>query len=228
MTPRLALPRTLLCSALALALAGCGGRSDATAGGDALAANDASPHGAANEAAMVDAIASRLQACSYDGAPVTVHASDMASGADGAGQQVVAEIMKYTGLPQNFDVLQDERVPNAAAVILVGNDQLPHRVIAYNDKFMAQVQQATAHDDWGPVSIMAHEVAHHLSGHTIQPGGSQPPTELEADKFSGYVLFKMGAALADAQKALNALVPEEDGPTHPGRARRVRAGAEGG
>jgi hypothetical protein len=221
------LQRSLLASALALALAGCGGSPDTNADGPALAANDAAPGGAVSEAALADEIASQLQACSYDGAPVTVEASGMAAGSDGAGARVVAEIMKYTGLPQNFEVMPHTQVPNAAAVILVGDDKLPHRVIAYNRKFMSEVQAATANNDWGPVSIMAHEVAHHLSGHTIQPGGSQPPTELEADKFSGYVLYKMGAALVDAQRALNALVPEADGPTHPGRARRVQAVAEG-
>jgi hypothetical protein len=227
MSTYLPLKRTLLCSALTLALAACGGSDGASPNGQTLAANDAAPRGAMSEAAMIDEIASQLQACSYDGSPVTVDAHGMASGRDGAGQQVVAEIMKYTGLPQNFDVLPHPQVPNAAAVILVGDDKLPHRVIAYNEKFMADVQKATANNNWAPISIMAHEVGHHLSGHTIQPGGSQPPTELEADKFSGYVLYKMGALLADAQKAMNTLVPEADGPTHPGRGKRVSAIAEG-
>jgi hypothetical protein len=226
MTRRFPLRRSLLASALALALAGCGGDAAPDTSSPALAGNDA-PAAPMSEAALADAVADQLKACSYDGEPIAIDAAGMASGGDGAGRRVVAEIMKYTGLPQNFDVMPHDQVPNAAAVILVGDDRLPHRVIAYNQKFMSEVMTATANDDWGPVSIMAHEVAHHLSGHTIQPGGSQPPTELEADKFSGYVLYKMGAALADAQRALNALVPEADGPTHPGRARRVAAVAEG-
>lgn len=227
MNTRLPLQRTLLCSALAVALAACGGGSDANTAGQSLAANEPAPKGGMSEAAMVDELASQLQACSYDGSPVTVDARGMADGREGAGQRVVAEIMKYTGLPQNFEVLPHPKVPNAAAVILIGEDKLPHRVIAYNEQFMADVQKATANNNWAPISIMAHEVGHHLSGHTIQPGGSQPPTELEADKFSGYVLYKMGALLADAQKAMNTLVPEADGPTHPGRGKRVRAIAEG-
>jgi hypothetical protein len=227
MSTRLPPKRTLLCTALTLALAACGGSDGAAPSGQTLAANDTAQRAAMSEAAMIDEIASQLQACSYDGSPVTVDAHGMASGRDGAGQQVVAEIMKYTGLPQNFDVLPHPQVPNAAAVILVGDDKLPHRVIAYNEKFMADVQKATANNNWAPVSIMAHEVGHHLSGHTIQPGGSQPPTELEADKFSGYVLYKMGALLADAQKAMNTLVPEADGPTHPGRGKRIAAIADG-
>ncbi len=226
MKTRITMPHTLLSSALALALAGCGGGSDATAPARTLAAND-TPKAAMSEDEMIDELASRLQACSYDGSPVTVNARGMASGQSGAGAQVVANIMKYTGLPQNFDVMPHPDVPNAAAVILIGEDKLPHRVIAYNEQFMANVRNATANNDWAPISIMAHEIGHHLSGHTIQPGGSQPPTELEADKFSGFVLYKMGAVLADAQKAMNTLVPEADGPTHPGRGKRVRAIADG-
>lgn len=224
MHTRSLLKPSLLSTALALALAGCGGGTDANDIGTAsLASTDTNM----TKEQMVDDLASRLQACSYDGSPVTINAHGMASGQAGAGQEVVAEIMKYTGLPQNFDVLPHPEVPNAAAVILIGEDKLPHRVIAYNERFMADVQKATANNNWAPVSIMAHEVGHHLSGHTIQPGGSQPPTELEADKFSGYVLYKMGALLADAQKAMNTLVPEADGPTHPGRSKRVTAIAEG-
>ncbi len=224
MHTRSLLKPSLLSTALAFALAGCGGGTDANDIGTAsLASTDTNM----SKEQMIDDLASRLQACSYDGAPVTIDAHGLSGSDPGAGQQVVAEIMKYTGLPQNFDVLPHPQVPNAAAVILVGDDKLPHRVIAYNERFMADVQKATANNNWAPVSIMAHEVGHHLSGHTIQPGGSQPPTELEADKFSGYVLYKMGALLADAQKAMNTLVPEADGPTHPGRGKRVNAIAEG-
>lgn len=227
MKTRITMPQSLLSSALALAIAGCGGGTDGTTpASNTLAAND-TPKAAMSEDEMIDELASRLQACSYDGSPVTVNARGMASGQSGAGAQVVADIMKYTGLPQNFDVMPHPDVPNAAAVILIGEDKLPHRVIAYNEKFMANVRNATANNDWAPISIMAHEIGHHLSGHTIQPGGSQPPTELEADKFSGFVLYKMGAVLADAQKAMNTLVPEADGPTHPGRGKRVRAIADG-
>ena len=175
---------------------------------------------------MVAEVAMALQACSYDGSPLQVNPAQLALGVNASGKDVVAQIMRYTGLPQNFDVVEGQ-VPNAAAVIMLGPDKLPRRVIAYNPQFMSEVRAATANNDWAPISIMAHEIGHHLSGHTIMPGGSQPPTELEADKFSGFVLYKMGAMLADAQKAMNTLVPEQDGKTHPGRSKRVQAIQEG-
>ncbi|WP_313919325.1 TPM domain-containing protein [Tahibacter sp.] len=226
------LHRNLLCAALILALAGCGDAADSRSAGDgrniaaARIAPPPAPLSAANERALVDEIAQSLQACSYDGSPLALSKSALDFSARGAGAQVVAEIMKYTGLPQNFDVIEGQ-VPNAAAIIVLGPDQLPRRVIAYNRAFMDQVRQATRNNDWAPVSIMAHEIGHHLSGHTITPGGSQPPTELEADKFSGFVLYKMGSSLSDAKKALETLVPEQDGRTHPGRRKRVAAIQDG-
>jgi hypothetical protein len=229
--PRLRpLHRNLLCAALSLALAGCGDAADPAprdVGEKVAAARIATPPlAAANEKDLVEEIAQSLQACSYDGSPLALSKSALDFSARGAGEQVVAEIMKYTGLPQNFDVIEGQ-VPNAAAVIVLGPDKLPRRVIAYNRGFMDQVRQATRNNDWAPVSIMAHEIGHHLSGHTITPGGSQPPTELEADKFSGFVLYKMGSSLADAKKALETLVPESDGRTHPGRRKRVAAIQDG-
>ena len=178
-----------------------------------------------SKAQLVAELAATLQACSYDGSPVAFSPPDLSKGGN-SGKQVVAEIMKYTGLPANFVVVEGQ-VPNAAAVIMAGPDKVPRRVIAYNPSFMGDVIRATKANNWAPVSIMAHEIGHHLSGHTIVPGGSQPPIELESDKFSGFVLYKMGAPLADAQRAIATLIPEADGETHPGRRKRLAAIANG-
>jgi hypothetical protein len=74
---------------------------------------------------------------------------------------------------------------------------------------------------------MAHEIAHHLSGHTIVPGGSRPEIELEADKFSGYVLQKMGAPLADAQRMILVVGSAHASATHPARDQRAEAIRQG-
>ncbi|MCO6051889.1 TPM domain-containing protein [Mesorhizobium sp. RP14(2022)] len=177
---------------------------------------------AESEEDLVNELSDMLQACSYDGKAMQVSKTALSGPENKQGEEAVRAIMRFTGLPQNFTVVE-ANVPNAAAMIVLGPDKLPHRVIAYNARFIDEVRQATARNDWAPVSIMAHEIGHHLSGHTLMPGGSQPPVELEADKFSGFVLFKMGATLADAQEAIETLVPEADGPTHPGRSKRLAA-----
>ncbi|MCA0401378.1 MAG: TPM domain-containing protein [Proteobacteria bacterium] len=182
----------------------------------------ASPAKSPSQAELVAEVASLLEACSYDGSPIKVNAKALNFASQGGARDVVREIMRFTGLPQNFEVVEGP-VPNAAALIVLDDKKIPRRVIAYNTRFMQLVREATRNSDWAPISIMAHEVGHHLSGHTLLAGGSQPPIELEADKFSGFVLQKMGASLADARRAIETLVPEADGPTHPGRARRVAA-----
>lgn len=63
----------------------------------------------------------------------------------------------------------------------------------------------------------------YLNGHTLIPGGSRPPTELEADSFSGFVLYKMGANLEEAQAAMNAIASEKGSETHPPKRSRLAA-----
>lgn len=195
------------------------------AGASPTWAQETATNAESSRAQLAAELAATLQACSYDGSPLAFSPPDLSKGGN-SGTHVVAEIMRYTGLPANFVVVEGQ-VPNAAAVIMAGPDRIPRRVIAYNPEFMGEVIRATQANNWAPVSIMAHEIGHHLSGHTIVPGGSQPPIELESDKFSGFVLYKMGAPLSDAQNAIATLIPEADGQTHPGRRKRLEAIANG-
>ncbi len=214
--------RPLAVGALALALSACTG-GNAPGGG---ASGDARPDRAWTDAARVEAIASTLQACSYEGKPTQVEAGQLNGQAPADCRSMVDQIMGYTGLPANF-VVTAGPVPNALAVILLDKQKIPQRVIAFNPNFIDATQRMTGGGQWGPASIMAHEIGHHLSGHTITAGGSRPGLELEADKFSGYVLYKMGAPLAEATKAIDALGSETEQATHPAKSRRIAAIAQG-
>ena len=180
----------------------------------------------ASSAAKVEAIASTLQACSYDGKPVQADAAALTGGAPQDCASAVTRIMGYTGLPANFVVVSGP-VPNAAAVIMLDEKRVPRRVIAFNPTFMKAAEAQVGGSPWGPISIMAHEIAHHLSGHTIVPGGSRPEIELEADKFSGYVLQKMGAPLAEAQRMILTVGSSHGSPTHPAKDQRADAIRQG-
>lgn len=197
----------------ALALIGCGSQGEQS--GTKLSGAD-----------KVEAIASTLQACSYDGEPVNASASSLNGQAPNECALAVRRIMEFTGLPANFVVVSGP-VENAAAVILLDANRIPRRVIAFNPKFMAEATAAVGGNKWGPISVMAHEIAHHLSGHTIVPGGSRPEIELEADKFSGFVLQKMGAPLADATKMILTIGSAHGSPTHPDKQRRADAIGQG-
>lgn len=141
-------------------------------------------------------------------------ATDMpASQAEG----IIREITDAVGLQPRFELRATTQVDNAAAVVYGGR-----RYLLYNPKFLAAVNRA-GHTDWAGISILAHEMGHHLNGHTLRAGGSQPEDELEADEFSGFVLRRLGASLAQAQAAMATVSPNEGSATHPGRAPRLAA-----
>jgi hypothetical protein len=135
-------------------------------------------------------------------------------------RDVIKEIIEVVGLQPRFQV-QEAEVENAAAVIYGGQ-----RYILYNRQFLAAVNNAVK-TDWAAVSILAHEIGHHLNGHTLSRGGSNPADELEADEFSGFVLRKMGASLAEAQAAISLLSQERSSHTHPGRSVRLASISKG-
>jgi hypothetical protein len=132
----------------------------------------------------------------------------------------VQEIMNTVGLKPNFKV-QAARIDNAAAVVYGGQ-----RYILYNPSFIDNLVQRTG-NKWAAVSVLAHEIGHHLDGHTVTSAGSQPQLELEADEFSGFVLRKMGASLADAQAAMRTIASDAATRTHPGRSDRLESIARG-
>lgn len=82
---------------------------------------------------------------------------------------------------------------------------------------------ASTGTSWAAISILAHEVGHHLNGHTLEATGSRPPSELEADKFSGFVLQKLGSNLGNATAAMKAFGSEQGSTTHPAKAERLAA-----
>ncbi|GAA4331632.1 hypothetical protein [Flaviaesturariibacter amylovorans] len=135
-------------------------------------------------------------------------------------QNYVRAIMDAVGLKPNFEV-RPARIDNAAAVVYSGQ-----RYILYNPGFVDELVRKTG-NQWAAVSVLAHEIGHHLDGHTVTAQGSQPRFELEADEFSGYVLRKMGASLADAQAAMRTLATAAPSRTHPGRDDRLASIAAG-
>lgn len=154
------------------------------------------------------------ESCTYDG--IIKDASVYSFASDNDAEQALTRIMRYTGLPANFTIKAAD-VPNACAVIY--GDK---RFILYNQYFMLQIKDI-ANTDWASLSILAHEIGHHLSGHTLDNVGSRPDKELEADRFSGFILYKMGATLEEARVAMSKLASEQGSSTHPARSARLAA-----
>lgn len=150
---------------------------------------------------------------------VTIEISDFA-GADNFSVQevwsVVNDILSVSGLAPNFQVVETQEVGNAAAVIIK-----EQRYLAFNPIWMATYRDKPD-SKWQLYAVMAHEVGHHLQGHTITAGGSRPPTELEADEYAGFTLAALGATLGQTQ-ALWKTFGEAGSATHPPRYQRLQA-----
>lgn len=146
--------------------------------------------------------------CNYHGADKKgrIYAYD----SDQDAEIALKRIMDYTGLPYNFE-LKATNVPNAAAAL-----QGYKRYIFYNQAFMQRISQSTK-SDWTAYSILAHEIGHHLSGHTLSNDNDRHIVELEADRFSGYILYQMGASQEEALLAINELADDVETPTHPSK-----------
>lgn len=136
-------------------------------------------------------------------------------------RSIINEIMDISDIQQNFRVESTTQVDNAAAVIYQGV-----RYILYNPSFINQLDNA-ARDKWASISVIGHEIGHHLLGHTMDGRGSQIPKELDADEYSGLVLRRMGASLQQAQLAMKLIASPYASATHPGESDRLAAIARG-
>ena len=132
----------------------------------------------------------------------------------------INSILKFTGLSSNFKIYAAS-IDNAVATII--NNK---RYILYDPKLLSFTDMKSG-NYWSSMSILAHEIGHHLSGHTITNIGSNPKDELEADKYSGFILYKLGASLEEATNAIRTLETENGSATHPPRFSRIEAISEG-
>lgn len=134
---------------------------------------------------------------------------------------VIQEILDAIDVDASFEV-RAAKIPNAAAAMAKGK-----LYILYNPVFITALYKATGSNRWAPISILAHEIGHHLRGHTLQRTASHPSIELEADEFSGFVLRRMGASLEDAQLAMRIASSRRASATHPARHDRLESIANG-
>ena len=136
---------------------------------------------------------------------------------DQTGQPAVAMvdlIMESIGLVRNFEVLAGE------------SDGWCGAYATFRDSMSRGLRPKLAYwkdgrTSWKSVGILAHEIGHNVLSHWLD-GGSKPPTELEADFFSGFTVEKIGGTLRNAL-SWTAIASEEGSATHPPRNDRVRA-----
>jgi len=139
--------------------------------------------------------------------------------------QKVREILTHIALPTNFILAKCDGIDNAIAY----TDPSGSRYIIIDERWISSFSS----NNWFIISVLAHEIGHHLSGHTIKAPTSlseRRERELEADKFSGFILKKMGANLDQSLTSINILVPNDYNDvnsTHPTRNKRISAITKG-
>lgn len=159
-------------------------------------------------------------ACSYYDAKIPEEIRVFVSFSEGARfEGAVREILDIQGI-QNF-IVQPANVPNAMATANQGN-----RFILYNPNFVQELKSSTG-TNWAVYSVVAHEIGHHLLNHTATPGGSRPDLELQADEYSGFVMYKLHATLEQAQLAMSTISSDQASATHPGKRDRLAAIVKG-
>jgi hypothetical protein len=157
--------------------------------------------------------------CNYTGGTVNpqVNCANAGAVSNGHAEKVVDRILRPIGLMRNFKIMECSNTSNCFATVLQGQ-----RFIIYDAAFMQNIEDETE-TDWSAISIMAHEIGHHLQGHTIDGKGGQPLKEIEADRFSGFVMHQLGASLEEASVAVRTLGNTYATSTHPAKPARIEA-----
>ena len=156
--------------------------------------------------------------CGFDKDVINKKVYAFASDID--ADNALEKIMKLTGLPPNFEI-KAANVDNACAVVECDDKGGCKRLIYYNQEFIEKMNDAT-NTDFTELAILAHEIGHHLSGHTIAEPKNRHEEELEADKFAGFILHQLGASIETAKNVFS-YSPEEGSQTHPPKAARIAA-----
>jgi hypothetical protein len=156
--------------------------------------------------------------CEYAGRSKvkTITLSEAPEGADDR----IKEILNVVGLSGNFNVKVAD-INNAAAMIY-GSE----RYVLFNPQYLQAVYKR-AGTRWTTYSILAHEIGHHLNGHTIGSKKTSHECELEADEFSGFVLGRLGATREEAMLAMAISGSSSPTHTHPDKGTRMKAIAMG-
>ncbi len=144
------------------------------------------------------------------------------------------KICNAADIPNNFTLMPCAEIGNCFALYKDGISY-----IVYDPKFFKRIQtfgftekNLPSGTDWAALTILAHELAHHLCQHTTNTTLTSKYTpvqlELQADEFAGSMMYKLGASLTQAQKAMYTDgVSENESLTHPARKDRLELLAKG-
>lgn len=134
-------------------------------------------------------------------------------------EQIINNITSTVGLQPNFISLSYPNYNNCAAINMNG-----FRYIIYDKDFLNELSK-NGNKKAIVTSVISHEIAHHLQGHTTNNTNlkDRKYNELEADKFAGYISAKIGYNLNDAVAFIAYLNIIDNSSTHPNKSERLSA-----
>lgn len=151
--------------------------------------------------------------------PLEYLAQRVNPGNDSSGlTEVVRKINRSLAIGPAFEILILKGDNNAFAAIANGR-----RILAIDVGFVDRVNREVG-TDWAAISIIAHEVGHHVDG--FSPGNSIR-RELNADYWSGQVLQRLGASKHAATRAILRIGTDYDSVTHPNKWARAEKISQG-
>ena len=148
---------------------------------------------------------------------------------DKEAEQSLDRILSVIGASKVFVLQPCDNINNAVAISDGGI-----RYILYDKDFMNSIN---SENNWSNLFILAHEVGHHLNGHTLsfmslsteelepESLANKRQQELEADEFSGFILAKLGGTLKQTLASMEFLSTNEDDTysAHPNKSKRIAA-----
>jgi uncharacterized protein (TIGR02145 family) len=141
---------------------------------------------------------------------------------------LVSEMLSRFGARNRYIIISCPQVDNCQAVLYKGR---PY--ILFNPDFLQSVKRlnfsasnlpSLQDRDWAALTILAHELGHHINNHLINPlpDATARDMELEADQTAGFIIYMMGGEVRDMLPAY-LKSPEQGSYTHPPRRARTEA-----
>ena len=146
--------------------------------------------------------------------------------------EALDKILNVIGASKNFTLVPCDDISNALAVTFKGE-----RFILFDGAFMRKLTQLT--NNWSSLFILAHEVGHHINGHTRdfllatvlddQSLEDRRKEELEADEFASFIVSKLGASYSQIEETIDLIASNESDlySTHPNYDKRIAAVKKG-
>ena len=146
--------------------------------------------------------------------------------------EALDKILNVIGASKNFTLVPCDDISNALAVTFKGE-----RFILFDGAFMKKLTQLT--NNWSSLFILAHEVGHHINGHTRdfllatvlddQSLEDRRKEELEADEFASFIVSKLGASYSQIEETIDLIASNESDlySTHPNYEKRIAAVKKG-